>query len=156
MRLSLFQRTILQVSCELLFLFIENYLLWFDQAFDQKWPIVISCVSMSSSKPKFNDLGLETKSHADGYRALNKDGSFNVSKQNNSFFEGVNIYHSLVSMRWLHFFGLIILIYFCINLIFASLWIFGNWIDRKGCRIYCDDQGLWWIFFPNGLFQLFL
>tara|TARA_R100001369_G_scaffold92896_1_gene141133 strand:- start:159255 stop:160190 length:936 start_codon:yes stop_codon:yes gene_type:complete len=78
---------------------------------------------MSSSKPKFNDLGLETKSHADGYRALNKDGSFNVSKQNNSFFEGVNIYHSLVSMRWLHFFGLIILIYFCINLIFASLYM---------------------------------
>ncbi len=78
---------------------------------------------MASQKSKFNDLGLDTKSHKDGYRALNKDGSFNVIKQNDSFFEGVNMYHSLVSMRWLHFFGLILLIYFCINLIFAGLYM---------------------------------
>lgn len=78
---------------------------------------------MATPNPKYNDLGLDTKSHNDGYRALNKDGSFNVTKQNNSFLEGVNIYHSLVSMRWLHFFSLILLIYFCINLLFAGLYM---------------------------------
>jgi len=75
------------------------------------------------SDEKFNDLGLDTKSHNEGYRALNKDGSFNVNKQNVSFFEGINIYHSLVSMRWLRFFSIIGGIYLFINLLFATIYM---------------------------------
>ncbi len=75
------------------------------------------------SKEKYNDLGLDTKSHTEGYRALNKDGTFNVSKQNVSFFESINIYHSLVSMRWLHFFTIIGVIYLFINLLFATIYM---------------------------------
>ena len=75
------------------------------------------------SKEKYNDLGLDTKSHTEGYRALNKDGTFNVSKQNVSFFESINIYHSLVSMRWLHFFLIIGVIYLLINLLFATIYM---------------------------------
>lgn len=72
---------------------------------------------------KFNDLGLDTKSHSDGYRALNKDGSFNVVKKNVSFFERLNSFHSLVTMPWLKFFTIIAIGYFTINLIFATLYM---------------------------------
>ncbi|MFX0556192.1 ion channel [Maribacter sp. CXY002] len=76
-----------------------------------------------NKKEKYNDLGLDTKSISNDYRALNKDGTFNVKKENVSFFEGINIFHSLVSMSWLHFFGVLVLGYFTINLLFASLYL---------------------------------
>lgn len=74
-------------------------------------------------KEKFNDLGLDTKSPSRGYRALNKDGSFNVHKENVSFFEGINIFHSLVSMSWFQFLLVLALGYFTINLVFAFLYL---------------------------------
>ena len=46
-----------------------------------------------------------------------------MSKQNVSFFESINIYHSLVSMRWLHFFIIIGVIYLLINLLFATIYM---------------------------------
>ncbi|WP_149304567.1 ion channel [Pareuzebyella sediminis] len=74
-------------------------------------------------KEKFEDLGLDTKSGNEGYRALNKDGSFNVKKENVAFFERINVFHSMVSMSWLRFFGVLALGYFLINIIFASLYL---------------------------------
>lgn len=73
-------------------------------------------------KEIFNDLGLGTKASSGGYRALNKDGSFNVKKAHVPFFEKINFFHSLISMSWLQFFGLIILGYFIVNIIFASVY----------------------------------
>lgn len=75
------------------------------------------------NKEKYNDLGLDTKVPSSGYRALNKDGTFNVHKENVSFFEGMNIFHSLVSMSWLQFLLVLALGYFTINLVFASLYL---------------------------------
>ena len=74
-------------------------------------------------KNKHNDLGLDTKTVAEGYRALNKDGTFNVRKQNVSFLEQLNIFHSLVSMSWLKFLTVLALGYFTINIVFASLYL---------------------------------
>ena len=71
----------------------------------------------------YNDLGLDTKSQSGAYRALNKDGSFNVRKKNVSFFESLNTFHSLVSMPWPKFFLIVFLIYFLINLLFASIYL---------------------------------
>ena len=71
-------------------------------------------------KKKFDDLGLGTKEDTGGYRALNKDGSFNVKKINVPFFERLNFFHTLITMSWSRFFGLILLWYFSVNLIFAS------------------------------------
>lgn len=71
----------------------------------------------------YNDLGLDTKALTEGYRALNKDGSFNVAKQNVSFLEQLNIFHSLVSMSWLKFLTALALAYFTINILFASLYL---------------------------------
>jgi inward rectifier potassium channel len=75
-----------------------------------------------NKKEKFNDLGLGTKTPTGGYGALNKDGSFNVRKTNVPFFERFNFFHSLISMPWLHFFGLTIIGYFMVNLLFASIY----------------------------------
>ena len=75
---------------------------------------------MARKNRKFNDLGLGTKEDTGGYRAINKDGSFNVKKINVPFFERLNFFHSLITMPWLRFFGLILLGYFIINLLFAS------------------------------------
>lgn len=75
------------------------------------------------AKQHYNDLGLDTKSSNSGYRALNKDGSFNVVKKNVSFLERLNSYHSLVTMPWSHFFFIIAISYLAINLIFALIYL---------------------------------
>ena len=73
-------------------------------------------------KETFNDFGLGEKSSSEGFRAMNKDGSFNIEKTNIPFFERFNFFHTLVTMKWSHFFGFIILGYFIVNLLFASIY----------------------------------
>ncbi len=77
-----------------------------------------------NKKESFNDFGLGVKPTSQGYRALNKDGTFNIKKTNIPFFERLSFFHSLVTMKWSHFFGLILIGYFVINLIFATIYIF--------------------------------
>lgn len=74
-------------------------------------------------KEKFNDLGLGTKATSGNARALNKNGTFNVKKLNIPFMERLNFYHSLVSMSWLKFIGIIILGYTIVNLLFAFIFL---------------------------------
>jgi inward rectifier potassium channel len=72
---------------------------------------------------EYNDLGFGVKTTFTGYRSLNKDGSFNVRKINIPFFERFNFFHSLISMSWLKFFSLVILGYFFINVLFATIYV---------------------------------
>ncbi len=72
---------------------------------------------------KYNDLGLDTQAAAGQFRALNKDGSFNVRKANISFSERMNFFNSLVSMSWRRFFGLIAAGYFMVNVLFAGIYM---------------------------------
>jgi inward rectifier potassium channel len=72
---------------------------------------------------KFNDFGLAEKSESDGYRAVNKDGSFNITKTNVPFFERLNFFHNLVSMSWFHFFASILIGYFIVNFLFAGIYM---------------------------------
>jgi inward rectifier potassium channel len=72
---------------------------------------------------KFNDFGLAEKSESDGYRAVNKDGSFNITKTNVPFFERLNFFHNLVIMSWLHFFVSILIGYFIVNFLFAGIYM---------------------------------
>lgn len=75
-----------------------------------------------NQKETFEDLGLGNKHTSGGYRALNKDGSFNVKKINVPFWERLNFFHSLITMSWPLFFGLILLCYFVANLVFALIY----------------------------------
>jgi len=75
------------------------------------------------TEKKYNDLGLGVKETSGVYRTLNKDGTFNVRKINVSFLERVNFFHTLVSMPWPRFLGGILLGYFAVNIVFASIYM---------------------------------
>ena len=79
--------------------------------------------SKKYTKKKYNDLGLGVKEVSGVYRTLNKDGTFNVRKTNISFLDRLNFFHSLVSMPWPRFLGLILIGYFVINILFASIYM---------------------------------
>lgn len=79
--------------------------------------------SKKYTKKKYNDLGLGVKEVSGVYRTLNKDGTFNVRKTNIPFLDRLNFFHSLVSMPWPRFLGLILIGYFVINILFASIYM---------------------------------
>jgi inward rectifier potassium channel len=70
-----------------------------------------------------NDLGLGGKASSGNIRSLNKDGSFNVRKTNIPFWERNSFFHTLTTISWLKFFGVILLGYFLVNLIFATTYV---------------------------------
>lgn len=70
-----------------------------------------------------DDLGLDTRASKGRLRAMNKDGTFNVKKRNIRFTEKINFFHALVSMSWSRFFGWVILGYFTVNFLFASIYV---------------------------------
>ena len=79
-----------------------------------------------STKRKFtfNDFGLGTKPAGKGYRAVNKDGSFNIKKINVPLLYRLNFFHELVTMSWLQFFSTIILGYLLVNFLFATAYYY--------------------------------
>jgi len=85
-------------------------------------------VQESPQQERLNqDLGLGGKlserSHA---RLLNRDGSFNVRRNNLGAFHPYNVYHTLVSLPVPRVFLLMIAGYFATNLLFATLyWLAG-------------------------------
>jgi inward rectifier potassium channel len=101
----------------------------------------------SEKKDKFNDLGLDPKAVAEGYRALNKDGTFNVRKQNVPFLEQLNIFHSLVSMSWLKFLAVLAFGYFTINIVFASLYLIIGTENLTGIHGTTPDEQFMEAFF---------
>ncbi len=73
-------------------------------------------------KEKVKEFGLGTKTSYGVYRALNKDGTFNVKKINTPFLERINFFHTLISMSWIKFLGVILLGYFGVNIVFATIY----------------------------------
>ena len=62
-----------------------------------------------------------------GPRFLNRDGTFNVKRDGFSFLTSLNLYHSLLTMSWTKFLGLMLALYFLSNVIFGSLYsMFGD------------------------------
>ena len=72
---------------------------------------------------KRQDLGFGTKLGDTYARLINKDGSFNINRVHESFWDRVNLYNRLITMPWMQFFGLVLLVYFTENLVFASLYM---------------------------------
>ncbi len=68
------------------------------------------------------DLGFGTKITGKEQRMINRDGSFNVTRKGQSFWDTFNIYHSLITMSWSKFLIFVSLFYIGVNLIFA--WVF--------------------------------
>ncbi|MEY4110715.1 MAG: hypothetical protein RLZZ46_1070 [Bacteroidota bacterium] len=57
-------------------------------------------------------------------RLLNKDGNFNIRRTGLSLFKRISLYHDLIDMSWPGFIGLIFLVYFLVNIIFALLYYY--------------------------------
>lgn len=72
---------------------------------------------------KREDLGFGTKINETYSRLINKDGSFNIGRNHESFWDRANLYNRLITMSWSTFLGLVLLIYFTENMIFAGLYM---------------------------------
>lgn len=72
---------------------------------------------------QYHDFGLGEKTGSETHRTVNKDGSFNIVKTNVSFFERINFFHNLKTMSWWSFAGYVLLGYFLINVLFASIYV---------------------------------
>ena len=55
-------------------------------------------------------------------RLLNPNGTFNVQRTGVSIFTSLNAYHTLLSMSWSTFLGLVLLLYFFSNILFGLLY----------------------------------
>src|SRR5215216_5608219 len=55
-------------------------------------------------------------------RLLNRDGSFNVERRGLNTITSLNLYHTLMTMSWSTFLGLVLLLYFVSNLFFGLLY----------------------------------
>ncbi len=69
-----------------------------------------------------NDTGFGTNTTSRKARLIQKDGSFNVKRQGQSFQAWLNLYNRLITMSWSAFFGVIFMFYFFVNLFFASIY----------------------------------
>lgn len=68
------------------------------------------------------DIGFGTKISGKEQRMINRDGSFNVIRKGQSFWDTFNVYHSLITMSWRNFLIFVLLFYIAINLVFAGLY----------------------------------
>lgn len=83
-------------------------------------------VAAPASKPR---AVLETDLHDLGFgavvaresrqRMLNRDGTFNVDRRGRGFLASISPYHSLLTMPWRAYFGLVVGAYVVVNLLFA-------------------------------------
>lgn len=68
------------------------------------------------------DPGLTTQFGGELRRTINKDGSFNVHRRGVKF-RDLNFYLFLIDTTWPRFIGLVLLWYFLVNVLFASLFV---------------------------------
>ncbi len=82
-------------------------------------------MSMKNEKEDFfKETGFGNKVTEPNQRLMNKDGSSNVKKRGLSIFESLSFYHELITMPWWKFNLFVLLTYFVVNFIFASLYFF--------------------------------
>ncbi|PRY34689.1 inward rectifier potassium channel [Spirosoma oryzae] len=69
------------------------------------------------------DLGFGAKI-SDAYsRLVNKDGSFNIDRVNERFWDRINLYNRLITMSWWQFLGWVLVFYFVVNGVFAGIYL---------------------------------
>ena len=56
-------------------------------------------------------------------RLLNRDGTFNVDRRGRGFFASISPYHSLLTMTWRTYFGLVVAAYIVTNILFACAYV---------------------------------
>ena len=70
------------------------------------------------------DLGFgSVVSRESRLRLLNRDGTFNVRRRGLGFFESLSAYHTLLTLSWPRFLGLVVAAYFAANVLFAIAYL---------------------------------
>lgn len=83
-------------------------------------PINNELIQQEAQRP---DLGFGTKITGSQVRLLNQDGSFNVRRINESFWNRINMYNRLIVMSWSQFLGWVFVFYMLSNLLFAGIYL---------------------------------
>jgi inward rectifier potassium channel len=77
----------------------------------------------TAERPELRDLGFgSVVAGQSRQRLLNADGSFNVRRTGLSVITSLNLYHTLLTMSWRVFLGLVLLLYFLSNVVFGALY----------------------------------
>ena len=80
-------------------------------------------------KPEIpKDLGFGTGTSSKEQKLINNNGSFNVNRIGQSFFESFHIYHYLINQTWRNFILLVLLFYTVANFIFAIFYCYYDMI----------------------------
>lgn len=69
------------------------------------------------------DLGFGTRITDNESRLVNTDGSFNVKRVSEELSDRLNLYHTLITMRWQKFILLVFCLFFFTNTLFASIYL---------------------------------
>ncbi len=80
---------------------------------------------MSIHKKRLSDInnsGFGPNSNVEGSRLTNKDGSTNLKKVGLPFWDRISTYHTLLRMKSTHFLLFILLLYTCVNILFATIY----------------------------------
>ncbi len=93
------------------------------------------------------DLGFGTKLNDRYGRLINKDGSFNISRTNEAFWDRLNLYNRLITMPWVPFLGWVFLFYLVENLVFASIYVLAGAENLVGATDEVFHGPFWKAFF---------
>lgn len=93
------------------------------------------------------DLGFGTKINDSYGRLINKDGSFNISRVNESFWDRLNLYNRLITMSWVQFLGWILLFYLVENVMFATIYLLAGAQNLVGADDAVFHGPFWKAFF---------
>lgn len=85
-----------------------------------------------SMPEEVTDLGIGNKVLDSDQRIVTKEGKFNIERRGISFFKSFSIYHYLISISWLKFCSLILLVYLLVNIFFAFLYLAGGVENFEG------------------------
>lgn len=88
---------------------------------------------------KREDLGFGTKINDASSRLVNKDGSFNVVRAHQDFWNHLNVYHRLITMSWLRFLTVVLIFYVSANTLFASLYYLLGYKNLTGLANVTPD-----------------
>lgn len=100
-----------------------------------------------AKKAEYNELGFGTKTSSQKKRLINEDGSFNINRTGQSFWNSTSIYHALISMPWKKF-HLIVLCYFVVvNLIFTFCYFIAGIDGIHGVEGLSNVNKFWEAFF---------
>ncbi|MFY0591551.1 ion channel [Roseivirga sp.] len=74
------------------------------------------------AKGKSEELGFGQKAYSRTTRLISQNGEFNVEKQGLKFWDSLDLYHELISIKWWKFFSVLFFLFLGANVIFALLY----------------------------------